>query len=122
VSEQSATPAPLVEMLSIGVFQEELRRAAPFRTGPPVGDPLVAAISKIEQNPAFTESRLLTRLLAALTYQAGDFRRSEIAAFDSKTLSMVVALLDVHVAGTTARDEWIGAVDRAHAAELAVGG
>jgi len=37
-------------------------------------------VKKIEQNPAFSQSRLLTRVLAALTYEMGEFRRAEIAS------------------------------------------
>ena len=122
---ESGTARPAaraVELLTIERFQVELRRAAPFRSGPAIVNPLGAAVSKIEENPAFAESRLLTRVLGALTNQPGEFRLSEIAAFDSKTLSMVVALLDVHAAGTTAQAEWTVAVERANAAQLGVGG
>ncbi|MBI4194127.1 MAG: hypothetical protein HY526_03500 [Betaproteobacteria bacterium] len=73
-------------------------------------------MKKIEQNPAFTQSRLLTRILAALTYQQGEFRRAEIAALDGETLAMVITLMDAHAAGKSTRDEWIRAVDAANAA------
>jgi hypothetical protein len=125
VSEQvrdSRSPAGAIELLSIGRFQEELRRAARVRSGPPFADPLDAAVKKIELNPAFTPSRLLTRVLDALTYQRGEFRRAEVAAFDSETLAIVIALMDAHAAGTTTREEWICAVDLANAAQLGVGG
>ena len=75
-------------------------------------------MKKIEKNPAFTQSRLLTRILAALTYQQGEFRRAEIASLDSETLAMVITLMDAHAAGTTTREEWICAVDLARAAQL----
>lgn len=110
------------ELLSAIRFQEELRRVARFRPRLPVGDPLNAAVRRIEQNPAFTQSRLLARILAALTYQQGEFRRAEIAAFDSETLAMVIALMDAHAAGTSTREEWICAVDLARAAQLGAGG
>ena len=122
MSEQASGSTPAVgsvELLSIPRFLEELRRVARFRSGPPIGDPLDAAVRRIEKNPAFTQSRLLTRILAALTYQKGEFRRAEIAAFDSETLAMVITLMDAHAAGTTTREEWICAVDLARAAQLA---
>jgi len=108
----------VTELLSAARFQEELRRVARFRSRIQVGDPLDAAVRKITQNPAFTQSRLLARILAALTYQEGEFRRAEIAAFDSDTLNMVITLMDAHAAGTSAREEWIGAVDAVKAALL----
>ncbi|MGH8632551.1 MAG: hypothetical protein ACRET7_00295 [Burkholderiales bacterium] len=119
---EAIAPARAIELLSIGRFQEELRRVTRFRLHPPVGDPLNATVRKIEKNPAFAQSRLLTRLLAALTYERGEFRRAEVAAFDSETLSMVIALMDAHAAGTSTREEWICAVDLANAAHLGAGG
>jgi len=121
VSEQGGGSRPAAgatELLSAARFQEELRRVTRFRAGLPVGDPLDAAVRKITQNPAFTQSRLLARILAALTYQQGEFRRAEIAGFDSDTLAMVITLMDAHAAGTSAREEWIGAVDAVKAALL----
>jgi hypothetical protein len=109
-------------MLSAVRFQEELRRVTRYRPSLLVGDPLDAAVRKIEQNPAFAQSRLLTRMLAALTYQQGEFRRAEIAAFDSDTLAMVITLMDAYAAGTTTRENWVRAVDAAKAAQLGVEG
>ena len=79
-------------------------------------------VKKIEQNPAFTQSRLLTRILTALTYQTGEFRRAEAAALDLDTLSTVITLMDACSAGTLTREAWIHAVDSANAAQLAAGG
>lgn len=121
MSEQgsgSRSAAGAVELLSIPRFLEELRRVARFRSRTPIGDPLDAAVKKIEKNPAFTQSRLLTRILAALAYQQGEFRRAEISALDSETLAMVITLMDAHAAGTSSREEWICAVDLARAAQL----
>jgi len=125
VSEQrggSELAAGTTELLSALRFQEELRRVARFRPRLPVGDPLDTAVRRIEQNPAFTQSRLLTRILAALTYQQGEFRRAEIAAFDSETLAIVITLMDAHAAGTSTHEEWVRAVDLARAAQLGAGG
>ena len=122
LGREAIAAARAIEFLSIARFQEELRRVTRFRLHPPVGDPLNAAVRKIESNPAFAQSRLLTRLLAALTYERGEFRRAEVAAFDSETLAMVIALMDAHAAGTSTREEWIRAVDQANAAQVGVGG
>ncbi|HET9403756.1 MAG TPA: hypothetical protein VFO57_04160 [Burkholderiales bacterium] len=115
----SKPAAGAAELLSIPRYLEELRRVARYRPGPPIGEPLDAAVKKIEKNPAFAQSRLLTRILAALTYQEGEFRRSEVAALDSDTLAMVIMLMDRQAAGTTTREEWVCAVELARAAELA---
>jgi hypothetical protein len=123
VSEPGGASRPAVgktELLSAARFQEELRRVARFRSSVLVGNPLEAAVRKIAQNPAFTQSRLLARVLAALTYQEGEFRRAEIAAFDSETLAIVITLMDAHAAGTSSREDWICAVDSVRATLLGV--
>ena len=126
MSEQGAETSfrpGATELLSPVRFQEELRRVARFfRSRLPVGDPLEATVRKIEQNPAFAQSRLLTRILAALTYQQGEFRRAEISALDAETLAMVITLMDVHAAGTSTREDWVRAADAAKAAQLGAGG
>ena len=119
---QSQRAAGAAELLSVPRFLEELRRVARYGRALPVGDPLAAAVRRIENSPAFTQSRLLTRILAALTYQQGEFRRAEVAALDSETLAMVITLMDTHAAGTSTREEWVRAVDAARAAELGAGG
>ncbi len=102
-------------------FQEELRRMAQAHPVLPVENPLPATLNIIEQNPAFLQSRLLTRLLTTLTYEQGEFRRAELSALDSKTLAIVISLMDGFAAGLPVRDEWIRAVDKANAAQLAAG-
>ena len=111
-----------LELLSPPRFLEELRRVARYGRALPVGDPLAAAVRRIENSPALTQSRLLTRILAALAFQQGEFRRAEVAALDSETLAMVITLMDVHAAGTSTREDWVRAADAARAAELGAGG
>ena len=110
------------EVLSAVEFQEALRHVIRFRQQPPVADALAAVVKRIEQNPAFSQSRLLTRILGALTYGQGEFRRAEAAAFDAETLALVITLMDAHAAGTRTRAEWEQAVEAARAAELGAGG
>lgn len=119
---QSQRAAGAVELLSVPRFMEELRRVARYGRALPVGDPLAAAVRRIESSPALAQSRLLTRILAALTYQQGEFRRAEVAALDSETLAMVITLMDAHVAGTSSREDWVRAVDATRAAELGASG
>lgn len=116
------SPAAAIELLSIARFQEELRRIARFSRPAPVVQPLEAAVRRIEKNPAFAQSRLLARILTALTYQRGEFRRAEIAAFDAETLAVVINLMDAHTAGTLPPADWISAVEAARAAGVGAGG
>jgi hypothetical protein len=125
VSETSAgarRAAAATELLSAVRFQEELRLVTRYRSHPLVGDPLKAAVKKIEQNPAFSQSRLLTRILTALTHERGEFRRAEIATLDAETLFLVITLMDARAAGTSTQDDWVRAVDAAKTAELGAGG
>jgi histidine ammonia-lyase len=119
---QSRLAAGAVELLSVPRFLEELRRVARYGRPLPVGDPLAAAVRRIENSPTLAQSRLLARILTALTYQQGEFRRAEVAALDSETLAMVITLMDAHAAGTSTREDWVRAVDAARAAELGAGG
>jgi len=72
---------------------------------------------RIEQNPTHSQSRLLTRVLSALTYDLGEFRRAEIAAFDAETLAIVISLMDAHAGGALTREDWTRAADAAMAAQ-----
>jgi hypothetical protein len=105
------------ELLSIVQFQEELRRARRFCPRPPAVNALLAVVQKIERNPAFAQSRLLTRILTALTYQKGEFRRAEAATLDVEALGMAVTLMDEYAAGTSTHEDWVRAVDSARAAQ-----
>lgn len=102
-------------------FQEELRNGMQALAAHPLTNVLAEVVSSIEVNPAFTQSRLLTRLLSALISQNGEFRRAEVFAFDSKTRAMVIALLEAFAAGIPAREEWMRAVDDINTARLASG-
>ncbi|HSD99339.1 MAG TPA: hypothetical protein VLB72_01235 [Burkholderiales bacterium] len=119
---ESGRAAGATEFLSVARFLDELRHVTRFRSFPLIGDPLDAAVRRIENNPAFSQSRILTRLLSALAYGRGEFRRAEIAAFDSETLTVAIALMNAHAAGTSTREEWKCAVDRAIAAQDGIGG
>ena len=114
--------AEAVDLVPLDRFREELLRLAQFfRPRTATGSPLADAMKQIQQNPAFAQSRLLTRVLAALAYQEGEFRRAEAASLDSETLFMVLTLIDAYAAGKPPREDWIRAVDTARAAQLAAG-
>jgi hypothetical protein len=119
MSEQrigSGTASRTSDVMSAVEFQEELRRYGRFNLRPPVENPLAATVQKINDNPAFTQSRLLSRILTALTYERGEFRRAEAAALDAPTLAIAIALMNAARAGTPARDDWIKAVTACDAA------
>ena len=116
--ERSNAEAAAKEILSVTRFQEELRLGVQPLTPPAIASALAEVVKSIELNPAFAQSRLLTRVLSALISQAGEFRRAEVFAFDSKTRALVIALMDAFAAGTPGREEWQRAVDSANAAQL----
>jgi hypothetical protein len=109
--------AHTVESLSAVEFREELQRLAQFRTRPASAGPLAAAVKKIEDNPAYAQSRLLARILTALTYDQGVFRRAEVTALDAETLAIVRSLVEARAAATSPHEEWVRAVDAASAAQ-----
>ncbi len=109
-------------MIPIQQFEDELRRVARLVPKSTLENPLGAIVDKIVQNPAYNESRLLTRLLTALTYQRGEFRLAEAAVFDTKTLALIVSLLDTRSAGSVTDSQCRLAVETADAAQLSVGG
>ncbi len=104
------------ERLSAAQFQEALRQVPTYRERPVVGDPLASAVTRIELNPTFAQSRLLARILVALTYQEGEFRRAETGALDAETLAMVISLMDAFVSGASPPAAWEQAVASARAA------
>ena len=110
------------DLLSPTQYQAALRQVLRFRAQPVLADPLASAVKVIEENPAFTQSRLLTRILVGLTYGEGEFRRAEVDAMDAGTCAMAISLMDAFGAGTPGREAWEGAVASARAAELAAEG
>lgn len=99
-----------------------LRHITRFMTGPLMEHPLDAAVQRIEANPAFAQYRLLTRLLAAMPGQQGEFRTEEASVFDRDALAVILSLIHTHDAGTSPPADWQQAIDRAHSAQLAFNG
>ena len=112
----------MMEDLTAVQFEEALRRAARLDAPCVLANPLAEAVQQIQKNPTHTQSRLLTRILDALTYARGNFRRAEVSSLDSATRSMVIALMDSISAGTTARTKWEEAVNSANLAQFVAGG
>lgn len=114
--DDQRTSAASGDLMSSAQFQEELRRVARYDACPPLANPLADAVQRVRENPAFTQSRLLGRMLTALTYDRGEFRRAEASALDTQTRALVIALMDAAHAGTTSRDQWVNAVAACDAA------
>lgn len=117
-----SNPASANIMMPIEQFEGELRRVARMVPKTTMDDPLAAIVQKIVQNPAYNESRLLTRLLTALTHHRGEFRFAEAAVFDTATLALIVGLLDTRKAGSVSDSQCQLAVQAADAAQMSVGG
>jgi hypothetical protein len=102
------------DSLSAEAFFEALRSVVAFREQPAIADPLQHTVDQIGKNPAFAQSRLLRRILIALV-MGGEFRRAEAAMLDSATQALVIALLDLHRAGTRSQQDWNRAIEAAQA-------
>ena len=81
-----------------------------------------AVLTALRHNPAISQARLLTRILAAYIGRQVSFRSAEVAAFDREHLALLVALMDTHDAGTLPATEWQRAADEAEAAQRDIGG
>lgn len=103
------------DSLTAEEFFDVLRRVVAFREQPHITDPLQHAVDQITNNPAFAQSRLLKRILVALV-RGGEFRRAEAAMLDAGTQALVIALIDLHRAGTRLPQDWSRALDAAEAA------
>jgi hypothetical protein len=95
--------------MSVLQFEAELRHVARLSVKCNAENPLKAAVQTIRGNPAFAQSRLLGRIVSAVASEAGEFRRAEASAFDSETLALVVALMNVHREGTICEADWLEA-------------
>lgn len=121
MAEPANSDPGATDLLSVTRFQHEIRQVAQSRGLLPIENPLTAALKIVELNPAFSQSRMITRLLTALTSGVGEFRMAEISAFDSKTLAIVLSMFDAFAAGKPGRDEWLRATDTANRAQIAAG-
>jgi len=113
-------PTSTHALMPVQAFQSELRRLARFSAKPATEDPLEWIVQKVVQNPAFSESRLLTRLLHAVTYRSGEFRLAEAAVFHSQTLAMIVSFLDMVGSGSLSDSRCRLAVEAADAAQSSI--
>jgi len=78
-------------------------------------------VKRIRENRAFAQSCLLARILNALTYSQGEFRRAEATAFDAETFALVLAPMEARASGKPPHAQWRDAVEGARAAERAAG-
>jgi hypothetical protein len=114
--ERANAEAAAREILSVARFQDELRLGVQALIPPAPASALAEVVKSIELNPAFAQSRVLTRVLAALLTQVGEFRRAEVFALDTQMRALVIVLMDAFAAGIPGRDEWQRAADSANAA------
>jgi hypothetical protein len=101
------------DYLSIDQFESELRRFTQSRPVVQVAEPLERAVKLIEQNPALSGSRLLLRILSALSGRHAEFRYAEVGSLDSGAISLVMQLMEARRSGTTTLEAWRQAADRA---------
>jgi hypothetical protein len=103
------------EILSGAEFLRMLRAVVEYRAPAKLDDPLKAAVEQIRGNPAFSQSRLLMRILDTLAVGGGEFRRAELGALDAATFALVISLIDSRAVGTRAEEDWTRAMEHAHA-------
>jgi thioesterase domain-containing protein len=115
-------PGSAVEQMSFALFKEQLRHVARFVTAATAANPLDAVLKAIHNNPAMSQARLLTRILAAYIGRQVYFRSAEVSAFDKEHLALLVALMNTHDAGTLPAAEWQRAADEADAAQRNIDG
>jgi hypothetical protein len=106
------------DSLSIQEFSRELRYGVAASTVATVEDPLGAALVVIEAHPQHLQSLLLARILTALTYGVGQFRKAEVFGLDRGMRAVAIALGNVRTEGTLPNEKWESAVDAAGAAQL----
>ena len=99
------------DSLSIEEFALELRYGIRPDAVATVENPLDAALVLIEKHPQHLQSVLLARILSALTFGGGQFRKSEVFGLDRPSRLIAVALGDVRLAGTVPIDAWQHAVE-----------
>jgi hypothetical protein len=102
--------------MSAPQFEAELRHVARFNGKAIIDNPLAAAVKKICDNPALAQSRLLGRIVTALAFEGGEFRRAEASMLDSPTLALVISLMNAHRDETIPHADWINAAKNVAAA------
>jgi len=103
-----------IEMLHLDAFLDIIRHATRFMPESAAKtSPLDRAADKIERDPAFAQSRVLSRVLAALVEGGGQFRRADAAVFDAETLKLIVDLVRTKAVGTLPPAAWAATLNRA---------
>lgn len=120
--ENAGSQSTSVETLSFEMFMDELRHVARFIKDAAPANPLEAVLKAITDNPALNQARLLTRVLAACIGRQVSFRRADVAAFDNKHLSLMLALMKARDTGNLDAAEWTRVADAADAAQREIDG
>jgi hypothetical protein len=105
-------------MLCMHEFGRELRYGLAAEAIAAVECPLDTAVLQIQNHPQHLQSLLLSRILSALAFGVGQFRRAEVFGLDRATRALAVALMNLRESGAVPAGSWEGAVDHAGAAQL----
>lgn len=97
--------------LSLTQFELELSRFAHSRKGEPRDDALGHVIGLVKENPFHARSRLLARILSALSGMQASFRPAEVGSLDASTIALVQQLIVLRRAGTVSAETWVSAAD-----------
>ena len=101
------------DSLAMPDFAKELRSGLTADMVAAIQDPLATAVAQIEEHPQHLQSLLLARIVSALTFGVGQFRRAELFGLDRPTRALAVALMNVRDAGSIPLAMWERAVDAA---------
>jgi len=104
------------DLMSGPQYLAALRQVVGFREQAAVSDPLREVVDRISADPHMLQSRLLMRILVALTSGAGAFRRAELAALDAPTHALVLGMMNIRASDLQGQTEWDHAVMLAEAA------
>ena len=104
------------DSLAMTDFGKELRYGLTAEMIAGIENPLSAAVAQIEKHPEHLQSLLLARIVSALTFGVGQFRRAEVFGLDRPTRALAVALMNVRAADSVPVAMWESAVDAAGAA------
>jgi len=97
--------------LSLAQFEQELSRFAHSRKSEPKDDALGHVIGLVKENPSHARSRLLARILSALSGMQASFRPAEVGSLDSSTIGLVQQLIVLRRTGTVKPETWTSAAD-----------
>jgi hypothetical protein len=98
---------PNPKLLSLAEFSRQVYgRATAEPPCPRSPDLLVVALARVAASPATMRSRVLGRLLVALSRDEGDFGSTDIYALDGETLGLAAELVEGRLNGWYSQRDW----------------